>query len=84
MRATAVALLVIVAAVVIVPAIGADESGLRVGTYDNRAITIAYANSDLLPFAENMAEFKAAKAAGDTARAKELEAWARGISRSFT
>jgi len=44
MRATAVAVLVIVAAVVIVPVISADESKIRVGTYDNRAIAIAYAN----------------------------------------
>jgi hypothetical protein len=75
MRATAVALLAIVAAVVIVPAIAADETGLRVGTYDNRAIAIAYANSDLLPVAAKKAEQAAARAAGDTAKVRELEAW---------
>jgi hypothetical protein len=67
--------LVIVAAVVIVPAISADESKIRVGTYDNRAIAIAYANSEHLTVDEKKAEHAAAVADGDTAKARELEHW---------
>jgi hypothetical protein len=47
----------------------------RIGTYDSRAIAIAYAPSKHNPVAEKMKEYEAAKAKGDTQRAKELEAW---------
>ena len=48
---------------------------LRVGAYDNRAIAVAYGASKYNPVAAKMKEYKKAKAADDTARVKELEAW---------
>src|SRR5262245_46738177 len=48
---------------------------IRIGTYDNRAIAVAYAASKWNPVREKMAEYQAAKKAGDAARQKELEAW---------
>jgi hypothetical protein len=56
---------------------------LRVGTYDTRAIAIAYAPSKFNPVAEKMAEHQKAKAAGDTARVKELEAWGEKFQRQL-
>jgi hypothetical protein len=57
----------------------ANDTRIRIGTYDNRAITLAYVasrfHSDLM--AEKMAAHKKAKDAGDQAKMKELEAWAR-------
>jgi hypothetical protein len=47
----------------------------RIGTYDSRAIAIAYAPSKHNPVTEKMKEHEAAKAKGDTQRVKELEAW---------
>ena len=75
MRATAVALLVIVAAAIVVPASGAEPANLRVGVYDNRAVTVAYAHSEFNPVDEKMKKHKQAEAQGDTGRMKELEAW---------
>lgn len=48
---------------------------LQVGIYDNRAIAVAYARSMHNPVNEKMKEFEEAKAASDTTRMKELEAW---------
>jgi ribosomal protein S8E len=48
---------------------------IRIGTYDSRAIAIAYAASDYNPVKEKMKEYDQAKAAGDQQRIKELEAW---------
>lgn len=53
----------------------ADPAPLRIGTYDTRAIAVAYAPSDYNPVGEKMAEHAAAKAAGDDERIAELEAW---------
>ncbi len=55
----------------------ADDAGtkLRVGVYDNRAIAVAYGPSKYNPVGEKMKEYNKAKAAGDTKRMKELEAW---------
>jgi hypothetical protein len=47
----------------------------RIGTYDSRAIAIAYAPSKHNPVAEKLKEHAAAEARGDTKRVKELEAW---------
>ena len=47
----------------------------RVGTYDSRAIAVAYAASKYNPVNEKRKEQAAAKTAGDSKRAKELEAW---------
>jgi hypothetical protein len=48
---------------------------VRVGTYDNRAVAVAYAASKYNPVGEKMKEHQAAKAAGNDGRVKELEAW---------
>jgi hypothetical protein len=48
---------------------------LRVGTYDNRAIAIAYGNSEFNLVNGKKKEYDAAKAAGDKKRIKELEEW---------
>ena len=55
----------------------ATEPGakLRVGTYDNRAIAIAYGNSKFNLVNEKITQLDAAKAAGDKKRIKELEEW---------
>ena len=56
---------------------GGDPLGvkIRVGTYDNRAIAIAFAHSKSSPMAERQREMDKAKAAGDEAKMKELKAW---------
>jgi hypothetical protein len=54
---------------------GQTTRKIRLGIYDNRAIALAYAPSRYNPVGEKMAEFKKAKASGDTARARELEEW---------
>jgi hypothetical protein len=48
---------------------------IRIGTYDNRAVAVAYAASRFNPVREKMVEQEAAKKAGDQAKLKELEAW---------
>jgi hypothetical protein len=58
-------------------------SNLRVGIYDNRAIAVAYAASKHNPVAGKMKEHKEAKAAGDTERVKELEAWGKKHQRQL-
>ena len=56
---------------------------IRVGTYDNRAIAIAYVMSKYNPVAEKMAELNKAKAAGDTARVRELNEWGPKMQRQL-
>jgi hypothetical protein len=51
------------------------ERKLRVGTYDNRAIAVAFVRWRLNPMADKRAEYEKAKRAGETVRAQELEAW---------
>jgi hypothetical protein len=48
---------------------------VRIGTYDSRAIAIAYAHSGFNPVKEKWAAYEKAKAASDRAKMKELEAW---------
>lgn len=50
--------------------------GLRVGSYDSRAIAVAFAASDIFKreLADIQTEHKAAKAEGNEARVKEIEA----------
>lgn len=48
---------------------------LKIGTYDSRAIAIAWASSSHNPVSEKMKEYEAAKQAKDQAKIKELEAW---------
>lgn len=54
---------------------------VRIGTYDNRAIAVAYAASKWNPVREKMAEYAEAKKAGDAAKQKELEAWGESKQR---
>ena len=56
---------------------------IRVGVYDNRAITFAYMGSKYNPMEKKIAEFKEAKAAGDSAQIKELEAWGPRFQRQL-
>lgn len=52
-----------------------ENTKVRIGTYDNRAIAVAYAASKYNPVKEKMEAYKRAKAAGDAKTMKELEAW---------
>ncbi len=49
------------------PPQAAEETGLRVGTFDSRAVTMAFIRSDMFEkeLQRRMAEHKKAKAAGD-------------------
>ena len=58
-------------------------SSLCVGVYDSRAIAIAYARSEMNPVAAKVAELKKAKAAGDSAKVKVLEAWGQKQQRKL-
>jgi hypothetical protein len=53
----------------------------RIGTYDNRAIAVAYAASQFNPVGEKVKERDAAKQAGDAAKIAELEAWGKSHQR---
>jgi len=55
----------------------------RIGTYDSRAIAIAYAPSKHNPVAEKMKEHAAAKEKGDKQRVQELEAWGAAHQRQL-
>lgn len=55
----------------------------RIGTYDNRAIAVAYAASRFSPVPQRMEELRAAQAAHDDARVKELNAWGEAHQRSL-
>ena len=58
------------------PSIGGEKPAkLRVGTYDSRAIAIAYGNSDLNIIGKKMKQYEEAKEAGDEKLIKELEEW---------
>jgi hypothetical protein len=58
------------------PSIGGEKPAkLRVGTYDSRAIAIAYGNSDLCIVNEKRKQYQKAKEAGDEKLIKELEEW---------
>lgn len=63
----------------------AAQQPLRIGTYDTRAIAVAYAHSSYLqtPLRAKKQELEAAKAAGDTARMKELEEWGQAHQRQL-
>ena len=65
---------------------GADNpqgTKVRIGTYDNRAIAIAFVASQFNPTAEKKLAYDKAKAAGDTAKMKELEAWGSQYQRQL-
>jgi hypothetical protein len=81
----AVGLLVVSATMIVVgqPATVSAPAKVRIGTYDNRAIAVAYAASSFNPVSEKMRDQKEAKAAGDTAKVKELEAWGKNFQRQL-
>jgi hypothetical protein len=56
---------------------------VRIGTYDNRSVAIAYVASRHNPVAEKKASHAKAKAAGDTAAVKDLEAWGGRFQRQL-
>jgi hypothetical protein len=64
-----------------------DEAGkgekLRIGTYDNRAVAVAYAASKFNPVRDKMAAYEKAKAANDEAQMKELRAWGERFQRQL-
>ncbi len=75
---------IVLAGMVMQPTVGTEQPekkasrpGARIGTYDSRAIGLAYIRSDA--FDEKLeqmnAELEKAKAAGDKKRVQELEAW---------
>lgn len=65
------------------PLPAAGQSKPRIGTYDSRAIAVAYAASRFNPVAGKMKEMQAAKAASDQAKVKELEQWGRSHQRQL-
>jgi hypothetical protein len=60
-----------------------NDKKVRIGTYDSRAIAVAYAASRFNPVKEKMAAYEKAKAAGDRATMKELEAWGEQAQRQL-
>jgi hypothetical protein len=65
------------------PAAPSAPGKLRVGTYDSRAIAVAFAASEFNPVAAKRAEMDKAKAAGDTKKIAELEAWGKDYQRQL-
>lgn len=56
---------------------------IRIGTYDNRAIAIAWGNSKYNPVGEKMKELEKAKAEGNAEKVKELEEWGPRMQRKL-
>jgi len=65
------------------PAPVADAAKVRVGTYDPRAVAVAFVASEFNPVRAKMKEHQEAKAAGDGARVAELEAWGKTYQRQL-
>jgi hypothetical protein len=63
----------------------AAQQPLRIGVYDTRAVAVAYTHSEHArgPLRAKMEEHKAAKAAGNTAKIKELEDWGQTRQRQL-
>jgi hypothetical protein len=61
----------------------AAEGVVRIGTYDNRAIAIAYAHSQYLPLVEKTREYDSAEAAGDTVRMEEINEYMKALQRQL-
>jgi len=59
------------------PASRPMPSGMRVGTYDARAVAVAYAHSDIFDriYKARKAELDQAKSQGNSQRVAELKAW---------
>jgi hypothetical protein len=62
---------------------GTSAPDFKIGIYDTRAIAVAYAASKFNPVGGKMKEMQAAKAAGDEAKIKELEAWGQAHQRQL-
>jgi len=60
-----------------------DPGKLRIGTYDSRAIAVAWAASTYNPVGEKMKELQAAKAVGDEETVRELNAWGESQQRKL-
>ena len=56
---------------------------IRIGTYDNRAIAIAWAPSKYNTVGKKMEEMKKAEADGDTKKVEELKAWGKASQRQL-
>ena len=78
-------LLILVAVPLSMPAFGADasEAKTRIGTYDSRAIAIAFTPSKFNLVGDKMKELGKAKADGDEKRAKELNQWGQKLQRKL-
>ena len=61
----------------------AEKSEIRIGTYDSRAIAIAFAPSKYNPVSQKMREHDKAKADGDEKKIKQLEAWGQKHQRQL-
>jgi len=89
MRQTFVISMTIVVVLLLTAMIGATprraggEAKARIGTYDSRAIAIAYAASDFNPVGAKMKEYEAARQAGDDAKVRELDAWGQKHQRQL-
>jgi hypothetical protein len=59
------------------------KSKVRIGTYDSRAIAIAYAPSRFNPTREKKAAYEKAKTAGDREKMKDLESWGEQFQRQL-
>jgi hypothetical protein len=70
------AFLCVLGLLLVVPVVAHCQTTVRIGTYDSRAVALAYYNSvEQRQVSQNMqAEYQKAKAAGDEAKIKELEA----------
>jgi hypothetical protein len=76
-------LLSLLLSAVIAPEVHQTSSGasavaankVRIGTYDNRSVAVAYAASKHNPVKEKWASYEKAKTADDKAKIKELQTW---------
>lgn len=73
----------LVAAIVLAAEAKAEDEMIRIGTYDNRGVAIAYARSAYLPVDAKRAEHQAAEAAGDTAKMAAIEAEMEALQRQL-
>jgi len=61
----------------------ATSPHVRIGTYDSRAVAIAFVASRFNPVSGKLRELEAAKAAGDERKVAELEAWGPRFQRAL-
>ncbi len=70
------AFLCVAGLLLVIPSIAHSQTPVRIGTYDSRAVALAFYNSaEQKQVSQSLlAEYQKAKAAGDAAKIKELEA----------